>query len=45
VQEIQGAVNRIEQRIRERFPEVNRIYIEARQVGQGDASAPNPQAS
>lgn len=42
VQEIQGAVNRIEQRIRERFPEVNRIYIEARQVDPGDANAPAP---
>ncbi|MCE9660756.1 MAG: cation diffusion facilitator family transporter [Burkholderiales bacterium] len=45
LQEIQAAVNRIEQRIRTRFPEVKRIYIEARQVAPGDTTAPDPPGS
>jgi hypothetical protein len=36
-EEVQGAVNRIEAAIRARFPEVKRIYIEARRVGDHDA--------
>jgi cation diffusion facilitator family transporter len=35
--EVQGAVNRIEAAIRARFPEVKRIYIEARRIGDHDA--------
>jgi cation diffusion facilitator family transporter len=37
-EEVQAAVNRIERAIRARFPEVKRIYIEARQVGDADAA-------
>jgi divalent metal cation (Fe/Co/Zn/Cd) transporter len=36
--EVQAAVNRIERAIRARFPEVKRIYIEARRVREADAS-------
>jgi hypothetical protein len=36
-EEVQAAVNRIECAIRERFPEVRRIYIEARRVNDAEA--------
>jgi cation diffusion facilitator family transporter len=35
-EEVSGAVNRIERAIRERFPEVGRIYIESRAVSPAD---------
>ena len=37
-EEVQAAVNRIERAIRERFPEVKRIYIEARRVAAVNAT-------
>ena len=37
-EEVQAAVNRIERTIRARFPEVKRIYIEARQVRDAGAT-------
>ena len=44
-EEISGAVNRIERAIRERFPEVGRIYIESRVVSPAAARPESPLAA